>query len=205
MYLLNHCSVQTEFSDIIPPETKAIPNLHSKILLQSFLLPALIFITLCFAVPTALSQETTDSDLGQSFEEYPLAESDPELGLDEDPLSESDSETVTDEGTLEETTTEFASKENLMEEASPELGIEKDPLAESNPEQVFKENQLQKASPETVSAEELVLGNEGELGFTEDQISGESDGIDQQEGDLFTRVQRQDRDVVHVHRDEHAE
>ena len=69
MYLLNHCSVQTEFSDTIPPETEAISNLYSKILLQSFLLPALIFITLCFAAPAVLSQEKTDSDLGQSIEE----------------------------------------------------------------------------------------------------------------------------------------
>ena len=138
MYLLNHCSVQTEFSEINPPETESITNLNSKILLQSFLLPAIIFITLCFAASTAFSQETTDSDLGQSIEEDPFAESDselnldedtlmesdPELGLDEDPLSESDSElgldedplseidpeTATDEGPLEETTTEFASK-----------------------------------------------------------------------------------------------
>ena len=88
MYLLNHCSVQTEFSDIIPPETEAISNLNSKILLQSFLLPALIFITLCFAAPAALSQESTDIDLTQSFEEDPLSESDLDLGLDEDPLSE---------------------------------------------------------------------------------------------------------------------
>ena len=195
MYLLNHCSVQTEFSDIIPPETKAISNLNSKILLQSFLLLALIFITLCFAAPAALSQETTDSDLGQSIEEDslserdseldldedPLAESDPELGLDEDPLSEIDPETATDEGPLEETTTEFASKENLLEEASPELGIEKDPLAESNPEQVFKEDQLQKASPENVSSEDLVSENDGDLGLNEDPISGESTDSDQQE------------------------
>ena len=195
MYLLNHCSVQTEFSDIIPPETEAIPNLNSKIILQSFLLPALIFITLCFAAPAALSQETTDSDLGQSIEEDPFAESDPELGLDEDPLSESDPElgldedplaeidpeTATDEGPLEETTTEFASKENLLEEASPELGIEKDPLAESNPEQVFKEDQLQKASPEKFSEEDLVPENEGALDLNEDPISGESADIDQEE------------------------
>jgi len=195
MYLLNHCSVQTEFSDINPPETIAIPNLNSKILLQSFLLPALIFITLCFAAPAALSQETTDSDLGQSIEEDPFAESDPELGLDEDPLSESDPElgldedplaeidpeTATDEGPLEETTTEFASKENLLEEASPELGIEKDPLAESNPEQVFKEDQLQKASPEKFSEEDQVPENEGALDLNEDPISGESADIDQEE------------------------
>ena len=195
MYLLNHCSVQTEFSDIIPPETEAIPNLNSKILLQSFLLPALILITLCFAAPAALSQETTDSDLGQSIEEDPFAESDPELGLDEDPLSESDPElgldedplaeidpeTATDEGPLEETTTEFASKENLLEEASPELGIEKDPLAESNPEQVFKEDQLQKASPEKFSEEDQVPENEGALDLNEDPISGESADIDQEE------------------------
>ena len=195
MYLLNHCSVQTEFSDIIPPETEAIPNLNSKILLQSFLLPALILITLCFATPAALSQETTDSDLGQSIEEDPFAESDPELGLDEDPLSESDPElgldedplaeidpeTATDEGPLEETTTEFASKENLLEEASPELGIEKDPLAESNPEQVFKEDQLQKASPEKFSEEDQVPENEGALDLNEDPISGESADIDQEE------------------------
>ena len=181
MCLLNHCSVQTEFSDINPPETESITNLNSKILLQSFLLPILISITLCFAATAALSQETTDSDLSQSFEEDPLAESDPELGLDEDPLSEIDPETATDEGPLEETTTEFASKENLLEEASPELGIEKDPLAESNPEQVFKEDQLQKASPEKFSEEDLVPENEGALDLNEDPISGESAGIDQEE------------------------
>ena len=209
MYLLNHCSVQTEFSDIIPPETEAISNLNSKILLQSFLFPALIFITLCFAAPVALTQETTDSDLGQSIEENPLSESnseldldedpfaesdseldldedpvsesDPELGLDEDPLAEIDPETATDEGPLEETTTEFASKENLLEEASPELGIEKDPLAESNPEQVFKEDQLQKASPEKFSEEDQVPENEGALDLNEDPISGESADIDQEE------------------------
>jgi len=209
MYLPNHCSVQTEFSDIIPPETEAISNLNSKILLQSFLLPALIFITLCFAAPAALSQETTDSDLGQSIEEDPLSESnseldldedpfaesdseldldedplsesDPELDLDEDPLAEIDPETATDEGPLEETTTEFASKENLLEEASPELGIEKDPLAESNPEQVFKEDQLQKASPEKFSEEDQVPENEGALDLNEDPISGESADIDQEE------------------------
>ena len=56
--------------------------------MQSFLLPILISITLCFAATAALSQETTDSDLSQSFEEDPLSESDPDLGLDEDPLSE---------------------------------------------------------------------------------------------------------------------
>ena len=94
MCLLNHCSVQTEFSDINPPETESITNLNSKILLQSFLLPILISITLCFAATAALSQETTNSDLNQSFEEDPLLESDPDLGLDEDPLSEFDPETA---------------------------------------------------------------------------------------------------------------
>ena len=92
MCLLNHCSVQTEFSEINPPETESITNLNSKILLQSFLLPILISITLCFATTAALSQETTDTDLSQSFEGDPLPESDPDLGLDEDPLSESDSD-----------------------------------------------------------------------------------------------------------------
>ena len=91
MCLLNHCSVQTEFSDINPTETVAISNLNSKIILQSFLLPALMFITLCFAVPAAVSQETTDSDLSQSLEEDPFAESDPELGTDEDSFAESTS------------------------------------------------------------------------------------------------------------------
>ena len=116
MCLLNHCSVQTEFSEINPLETESIPNLNSKILLQSFLLPILISITLCFAATAALSQETTDSDLSQSFEEDPLSESDPELGLDEDPLSVSDQETATDEGSLEGTTTGFGSKDNQLEE-----------------------------------------------------------------------------------------
>ena len=97
MCLLNHCSVQTEFSDINPTETVAISNLNSKILLQSFLLTVLIFITLCFAAPAAVSQETTDSDLSQSLEEDPFAESDPELGLDEDPLAESEPELGLDE------------------------------------------------------------------------------------------------------------
>ena len=92
MCLLNHCSVQTEFSDINPPETVAISNLNSKILLQSFLLTVLIFITLCIAAPAAVSQETTDSDLSQSLEEDPFAESEPELGLDEDPVAESEPE-----------------------------------------------------------------------------------------------------------------
>ena len=105
MCLLNHCSVQTEFSDIIPPKTEAISNLNSKILLQSFLLPILISITLCFATTAALSQETTDTDLTQSFEGDPLPEIDPDLGLDEDPLSESD----------------------------PDLGLDEDPLSESGP------------------------------------------------------------------------
>ena len=209
MCLLNHCSVQTEFSDINPPETEAISNLNSKILLQSFLLPALIFITLCFAAPVALSKETTDSDLGQSIEEDPFAESDTELGLDEDPLSESDPELGldedslsesdpelgtdedplaesdpklrTDEDPLVETSKKFGSERDLLEEASPELGIEKDPLAEFDPEQVFKEDPLQKASPGLGSSEDQVSENDGALGLNEDPFSGESSGSDQQE------------------------
>ena len=118
MCLLNHYSFQTNFSEINPPEIKSIPNLNSKIILQSFLLPALIFITLCFVAPAALSQETTDSDLGQSIEEDPFAESDPELGLDEDPLSESDQETLTDEVPIIEKSTEFASEDNLLKAVS---------------------------------------------------------------------------------------
>ena len=120
MCLLNHCSVQTEFSDINPTETVAISNLNSKILLQSFLLPVLIFITLCFAAPAAVSQETTDSDLSQSLEEDPFAESDPELGTDEDPLAESDPELGADE--------------DPFAESDPELGLDEDPLAESDSE-----------------------------------------------------------------------
>jgi len=195
MCLLNHCSVQTEFSDINPPETVAISNLNSKILLQSFLLPALMFITLCFAAPAAVSQETTDSDLSQSLEEDPFAESDPELdldedpftesaselGLDEDPLAESDPELRTDEDPLVETSKKFGSERDLLEEASPELGIEKDPLAEFDPEQVFKEDPLQKASPELGSSEDQVSENDGALGLNEDPFSGESAGSDQQE------------------------
>ena len=100
MCLLNHCSVQTKFFDINPQETKAIANLNSKILLQSFLLSILISITLCFPTTVALSQETTDTDLSQSFEGDPLPESDPELDLDEDPLSESDPELDLDEDPL---------------------------------------------------------------------------------------------------------
>ena len=195
MYLLNHCSVQTEFSDINPPETAAISNLNSKILLQSFLLSVLIFITLCFAAPAAVSQETTDSDLSQSLEEDPFAEIDPELGLDEDPLSESDSELDldedplaesdpelrTDEDPLVETSKKFGSERDLLEEASPELGIEKDPLAEYDPEQDFKEDPLQKASPELGSSEDQVSENDGALGLNEDPFSGDSAGSDQQE------------------------
>jgi hypothetical protein len=209
MCLLNHCSVQTEFSDINPPETEAISNLNSKILLQSFLLPVLIFITLCIAAPAAVSQETTDSDLSQSLEEDPFAEIDPELGLDEDPLSESDPELGldedslsesdpelgtdedplaesdpklrTDEDPLVETSKKFGSERDLLEEASPELGIEKDPLAEFDPEQVFKEDPLQKASPGLGSSEDQVSENDGALGLNEDPFSGESSGSDQQE------------------------
>ena len=181
MCLLNHCSVQTEFSDINPTETVAISNLNSKILLQSFLLPVLIFITLCFAAPAAVSQETTDSDLSQSLEEDPLAESDSELGLDEDPLAESDPELRTDEDPLVETSKKFGSERDLLEEASPELGIEKDPLAEFDPEQVFKEDPLQKASPELGSSEDQVSENDGALGLNEDPFSGDSAGNDQQE------------------------
>jgi len=209
MYLLHHCSVQTKFSYIFPPETEAITNLNSKILLQSFLLPAIIFFTLSFTAPAALSQETTNSDLGQSIEEdpfvesdpelgsneYPLAEneaelgldedpfseSEPELGLDEDPLSRIDSETATDEGPLQKTTAEFASKDSLLEEASPELGIEKDPLAESNSEQVFLEDQLKKVSPAKFPEEDLVPENEEDMDLNEEQFSGDTDFIDQQE------------------------
>ena len=106
MCLLNHCSVQIEFSDINLPESETVPNLNYKILLQLFLILSLIFFALCFATPDALSQEMTNADLGQNFEEDPLAESDPELSLDEDPLTESDSE----------------------------LGLDEDPLSDSEPE-----------------------------------------------------------------------
>ena len=177
--------------------------------MQSFLLPAIIFITLCFTATAALSQETTNSDLGQSIEEdpfvesdpelgsneYPLAEneaelgldedpfseSEPELGLDEDPLSRIDSETATDEGPLQKTTADFASKDSLLEEASPELGIEKDPLAESNSEQVFLEDQLKKVSPAKFPEEDLVPENEEDMDLNEEQFSGDTDFIDQQE------------------------
>ena len=195
MFLLNHCSVQTEITDNNPPETEAICNLNSKFFLQSFLLPALIFITLCFAAPAAVSQETTDSDLSQSLEEDtfaesdpelgldedPLAESDPELGLDEDPLAESGPELRTDEDALVETSKKFGSERDLLEEASPELGIEKDPLAKFDQEQVFKEDPLQKASPELGSSEDQVSENDGALGLNEDPFSGDSAGSDQQE------------------------
>ncbi|MDP6432306.1 MAG: hypothetical protein QGI65_08430 [SAR324 cluster bacterium] len=177
--------------------------------MQSFLLPVLIFITLCIAAPAAVSQETTDSDLSQSLEEDPFAEIDPELGLDEDPLSESDPELGldedslsesdpelgtdedplaesdpklrTDEDPLVETSKKFGSERDLLEEASPELGIEKDPLAEFDPEQVFKEDPLQKASPGLGSSEDQVSENDGALGLNEDPFSGESSGSDQQE------------------------
>ena len=102
MYLLNHCSAQTEIYDINPPESEAISNLKFKILLQSFLLTAIILFTICFAPPVVFSQETADSDLGQIFEEDPLSESDQDLGLDEDPLSESDQDLGLDEDPLSE-------------------------------------------------------------------------------------------------------
>ena len=181
MCLLNHYSVQTNFSEFNPPEIKSIPNFNSKINLQSFLLTALIIITLCFEVPTASSQEMTENDLSQSFEEDPLAESDPVLILDEEPLVETDLGTRTDEDPLVENSKEFASKENLLKEASPELGIEKDPLAESNPEQVFKEDQLQKESFENVSAEDLMSEDDGELGLNEDPFPEESTDSNQHE------------------------
>ena len=87
MCLLNHYSAQTEFSEINPPETEAISNLYYKILLQSFLLLAVILITLCFAVQAVFPQEKNDSDLVQTFDGDPFAESDSELGLDEDPIA----------------------------------------------------------------------------------------------------------------------
>ena len=213
MYLLNHCSVQTEISDINPPESEAISNLKFKILLQSFLLTAIILFTICFAPPAVFSQETADSDLGQRFEEDllaeseqdlgldedpleeieqdlgldedPLTESEQDLGLDEDPLAESEQETVMDEKPLVEKSTEFASDENLLKEASPELGTERDPLAESNPEHVFKENQLKKAIPENDSAEDLVPEDGGAMRLNEDPISRESAGTDQEENFEF--------------------
>jgi len=171
MCLLNHCSVQTEFSDINPPETIAISNLNSKILLQSFLLPVLIFITLCFAAPAAVSQETTDSDLSQSLEEDPFAESDPELGTDEDPLAESDPELGADEDPLAESDPELGTDEDPLAESASELGLDEDPLAESGPELRTDEDPLVETSKKFGSERDLLEEASPELGIEKDPLA----------------------------------
>jgi len=171
MYLLNHCSVQTEFSVIIPRETEAISNLNSKILLQSFLLPALIFITLCFAAPAALSQETTDSDLGQSIEEDPLSESNSELDLDEDPFAESDSELDLDEDPFAESDSELGLDEDPLSESDPELDLDEDPLAEIDPETATDEGPLEETTTEFASKENLLEEASPELGVEKDPLA----------------------------------
>jgi len=171
MYLPNHCSVQTEFSDIIPPESEAISNLNSKILLQSFLLPVLIFITLCFAAPVALSQETTDSDLGQSIEEDTLSESNSELDLDEDPFAESDSELDLDEDPLSERDPELGLDEDPLSESDPELGLDEDPLAEIDPETATDEGPLEETTTEFASKENLLEEASPELGIEKDPLA----------------------------------
>jgi len=194
MCLLNHYSAQTEISEINSPETEATSILNYKILLKSFLLLTVILITLFLEVPAIFSQEEIDSDIVQTFDEDPLAESDselgldkdpllendPELGIDEDPLTASDKEIATDEATRVEKSTEFPSEEIILNDASPELGIERDPLVESNMEQVFEENQFKKAIPENVFAKDLTPENDPELGLDEDPISGESADTDQE-------------------------
>ena len=143
MYLLNHCSVQTELSDINPLETKAISNLHYKITLQSFLLTALIYVSLCIIAPAALTQEKGNSELGKIFEGELLVEREPELSLDEDPLAESDPE--------------LDLNEDPLAESDPELDLDEDPLAESDPELDLDEDPLTKTDPETVTSEEPIL------------------------------------------------
>ena len=143
MYLLNHCSVQTELSDINPLETKAISNLNYKITLQSFLLTALIYVSLCIIAPAALTQEKGNSELGKIFEGELLVEREPELSLDEDPLAESDPE--------------LDLNEDPLAESDPELDLDEDPLAESDPELDLDEDPLTKTDPETVTSEEPIL------------------------------------------------
>ena len=100
MCLLNHYSAQTELSDIYPPKIEVFPDLNSKILVQNFLLSGLILVTSFFVFPPVLSQEITDSEFSQNFEDKSLPDSDPELSLDEDPLSDSDPELYLDEDRL---------------------------------------------------------------------------------------------------------
>jgi len=171
MCLLNHCSAQTKLSDINPPETESIPNLNSKIFLQLFLLSSLIFITLFFAAPVALSQEMNDRDLTQSLDEDPLSESDPDLGLDEVPLSESDLDLGLDEDPLSESDSDQGLDEAPLSESDPDLGLDEDPLSEGDQETGTDEGPLAGNNTEFSSKENLLEEASPDLGIEKDPLA----------------------------------
>ena len=147
MCLLNHCSAQTELSDIYPQKNEVFPDLNSKILVQNFLLSGLILVTSFFVFPPVLSQEITDSEFSQNFEDKSLPDSDPELSLDEDPLSDSDPELDLDEDPLSDSDPDLSLDEDPLSDSDPDLSLDEDPLSDSDPDLSLDEDPLSDIIP----------------------------------------------------------
>ena len=118
MFILNHCSAQTEIFQTGFTDGVFTVYLTKKLDSSLFLFSFLLFISLIFSVPSAYSQDNTDKNFQESLEDDHLAESDTDLCLEEDPLAESD--------------TDLGLEEDPLAESGSDLDMDEDPLAEES-------------------------------------------------------------------------
>ncbi|MBS1255207.1 MAG: hypothetical protein MAG581_01007 [Deltaproteobacteria bacterium] len=171
---LNHCSAQTESSQTDSPTTASIPQLTRKLVLTTFLFSILLAISICIAVPSAFSQQISDSDTSLSLEEDPLAETDQELDAEEDPLAETDTDLDLEEDPLDETDPELNAEEDPLFETDTGLDAEEDPLAETDTGLDAEEDPLAETDTGLDAEEDPLAETDTKPGDGEDPLSEEN-------------------------------
>jgi len=160
MCILNHCSAQTKFFQTGFTDAVFPVHLTRKLVLSGILLSFLLSSFFLYSVPFAFSQETSDPDFQESFEEDPLTESDPDLGLEEDPLTETSPDLGMDEDPLAETNPDLGVEEDPLVESGSDLDMDEDPLAEESSQigqeetPNFDESEIQESETQEAEQEE---------------------------------------------------
>ena len=203
MCILNHCSAQTEFFQTGFTDAVFPVYLTKKPDLSLFLFSFLLSISLLFSVPSAFSQENTDKNFQESFEEDPLTESDPDLGFEEDPLTESGPDLGLEEDPLAESGPDLGLEEDPLAETSPDLDLEEDPLAETSPDLGVEEDPLAESGSDLGMDEDPLAESGSDLDMDEDPFAEESSQIGQEETPNIDESEIQESEIQVAEQEEY--
>jgi hypothetical protein len=203
MYILNHCSAQTEFFQTGFTDAVFPVYLTKKPDLSLFLFFSLLSISLIFSVPSAFSQDNTDNNFQESLEEDPFTESGPDLGLEEDPLAETVPDLGLEEDPLTESGPDLGLEEDPLAETVPDLGMEEDPLAETSPDLGMEDDPLTETSPDLGMDEDPLAESGSDLDMDEDPLAEESSQIGQEETPNIDESEIQESEIQVAEQEEY--